>query len=418
MERAKPSALRTAKKLLGFLGRRQKAEFCGVLVILVVSAALTQLTPLAVAGIVVLVVPLGILIVLRQIATQKGIRVELMETRAAMDGTMAELLGGIETIRVLNSAHTEAERIGARSEQLRRREMRHHRAMAFYDCLKFINEAVFHVLVIGLTILLAGRGIISVGTVLAAYLCFNQLTSPLRELHRILDEFSESLVLADDYFAIAELTPDFSCAAPDGPAPDRAAGELALEDVCFAYPEKPDQPVLRHISLTVEPGRFVGVAGPSGCGKSSLIKLIAKLEPCQGRIRLGGDDLAGLSRAQIARRIALVPQTPFLIADTVYNSIVYGLDRAVSPGEVAEAARMACLDGLDNTTEKLIQKQIEQFQARYGITVLSIAHRLSTLENCDEILVMDKGRIVQRGDFAALQSQPGIFRDMHRGILK
>ena len=369
MERAKPSALRTAKKLLGFLGRRQKAEFCGVLVILVVSAALTQLTPLAVeyltntvlaartlrfgavlpvllailaanvtneiikvarrllvedtathiekcarqraaeallaaplsyfrgrmtgnihgrlnrslegtsklikllfmdfapavatalaavavifvklplavAGIVVLVVPLGILIVLRQIATQKGIRVELMETRAAMDGTMVELLGGIETIRVLNSAHTEAERIGARSEQLRRREMRHHRTMAFYDCLKFINEAVFHVLVIGLTILLAGRGIISVGTVLAAYLCFNQLTSPLRELHRILDEFSESLVLADDYFAIAELTPDFSCAAPDGPAPDRAAGELALEDVCFAYPEKPDQPVLRHI---------------------------------------------------------------------------------------------------------------------------------------------------------------------------
>ncbi len=374
--------------------------------------------PLAVAGIVVLVVPLGILIVLRQIATQKGIRVELMETRAAMDGTMVELLGGIETIRVLNSAHTEAERIGARSEQLRRREMRHHRAMAFYDCLKFINEAVFHVLVIGLAILLAGRGIISVGTVLAAYLRFNQLTSPLRELHRILDEFSESLVLADDYFAIAELTPDFSCAAPDGPAPDRAAGELALEDVCFAYPEKPDQPVLRHISLTVEPGRFVGVAGPSGCGKSSLIKLIAKLEPCQGRIRLGGDDLAGLSRAQIARRIALVPQTPFLIADTVYNSIVYGLDRAVSPGEVAEAARMACLDGLDKTTEKLIQKQIEQFQARYGITVLSIAHRLSTLENCDEILVMDKGRIVQRGDFAALQSQPGIFRDMHRGILK
>ena len=113
-----------------------------------------------------------------------------------------------------------------------------------------------------------------------------------------------------------------------------------------------------------------------------------------------------------------MPQTPFLIADTAYNNIVYGLDRAVSPGEVAEAARMACLDGLDNTTEKLIQKQIEQFQARYGITVLSIAHRLSTLENCDEILVMDKGRIVQRGDFAALQSQPGIFRDMHRGILK
>lgn len=104
--------------------------------------------------------------------------------------------------------------------------------------------------------------------------------------------------------------------------------------------------MLRGVSLTVAPGRFVGIAGPSGCGKSSLIKLIAKLEPCQGRIRLGGDDLAGLSRAQIARRIALVPQEPFLIADTVYNNICYGLERPASPDEVARAARMACLDGV------------------------------------------------------------------------
>ena len=74
--------------------------------------------------------------------------------------------------------------------------MRHHKAMAIYDCLKFINEALFSVLVIGLSVLLASRGVISVGTVLTAYLCFTQLTGPLRELHRILDEFSESTVLA------------------------------------------------------------------------------------------------------------------------------------------------------------------------------------------------------------------------------
>lgn len=72
--------------------------------------------------------------------------------------------------------------------------------MAIYDCLKFINEALFSVLVIGLSVLLASRGVISVGTVLTAYLCFTQLTGPLRELHRILDEFSESTVLAQDYF--------------------------------------------------------------------------------------------------------------------------------------------------------------------------------------------------------------------------
>ena len=71
--------------------------------------------------------------------------------------------------------------------------------MAFYDCLKFVNEAFFSVLVIGLSVLLASQGAITVGTVLTAYLCFTQLTGPLRELHRILDEFSECVVLANDY---------------------------------------------------------------------------------------------------------------------------------------------------------------------------------------------------------------------------
>lgn len=138
-----------------------------------------QLPPL-VACLVVLVIPVGTFIVFRQISTQKGIRVELMDTKAEMDGTMVELLGGIETIRTLDSAGTESERILYRSEGLRKKEMRHHKAMAFYDCLKFVNEAFFSVLVIGIS-------------VLTAYLCFTQLTGPLRELHRILDEFSESL---------------------------------------------------------------------------------------------------------------------------------------------------------------------------------------------------------------------------------
>lgn len=423
--------------------------------------------PLPVAGAVVLVIPCGTLIVLRQIATQKGIRVELMETRAAMDGTMVELLGGIETIRVLDSARTEAGRIEARSERLRQKEMKHHTAMAFYDCLKFINEAVFHVLVIGLTVLLAARGIITVGTVLAAYLCFNQLTSPLRELHRILDEFSESLVLANDYFAIARLEPDFSC-RPALPAPQEAApaGEIVLERVRFAYPEKPDQPVLDGVDLSVGRGRFIGIAGPSGCGKSSLIKVIARLEPCEGRVWLAGRPLEALSREEIAGLVALVPQSPFLIADTLYNNIAYGLPRPVSEAEVEQAAAMACLaevaarlpggyqfpvaegggnlsggqrqrvalaraflrrprilildeatSALDNTTEKRVQRQIEDLRAQ-GVTVVSIAHRLSTLENCDEILVMDKGRIVQRGGFRELRDQPGVFRDMVRGILR
>lgn len=466
--------------------------------------------PVPVACMVILVIPIGTLIVFRQISTQKGIRVELMETKADMDGAMVELLGGMETIRALDSASTEGQRIGSRSEKLRKKEMRHHRAMAFYDCLKFINEAAFSVLVIGISVFLAARGAISVGTVLTAYLCFTQLTGPLRELHRILDEFSECVVLADDYFRMLDLPVDFSyCESgaeiqkgerlsernrreghPSGKegtanppqknqredllrenvqekAIQSERNDIRLRGVNFAYPEKPEEQILTDIDLTVPGGTFVGIAGPSGCGKSSLIRVIDRLEQARGEIRIGGIALEDLSREKLADMIALVPQTPFLIADTVRNNICYGMRREVTQEEVAEAARRANIAGeieklpgtyefrlseggknlsggqrqrialariflknprilildeatsaLDNTSEKLIQREIEIMKETKGTTVISIAHRLSTLRNCDELIVIDRGRIVQRGTFGELESQPGIFQDMARGVLR
>lgn len=137
------------------------------------------------ACLVILVIPVGTGIVFRQVSTQKGIRVELMEAKADMDGMMVELLGASRPSGP-DSASIEGARDGRPVPSSCGKEMRHHKAMAIYDCLKFINEALFSVLVIGLSVLLASRGVISVGTVLTAYLCFTQLTGPLRELHRML----------------------------------------------------------------------------------------------------------------------------------------------------------------------------------------------------------------------------------------
>ena len=423
--------------------------------------------PVPVALMVVLVIPVGTFIVFRQISTQKGIRVELMDTKAEMDGTMVELLGGIETIRALDSARDEGARIEDRAEALRKKEMRHHTAMAFYDCLKFVNEAVFSVLVIGVSVLLASRGIITIGTVLTAYLCFTQLTGPLRELHRILDEFSECTVLAVDYFRILDLPPDFSYRPEEALHAPITSNEIRLSGIHFAYPEKPDAEILKGLDLVIPAGEFLGIAGPSGCGKSTLIKVIDKLEPAAGQVLLGGACLDGLSRQELAENVALVPQTPFLIADTVYHNICYGIKRQVSAEEVREAARNARIaadieqlpggydfmlsegganlsggqrqrialariflkkprilildeatSALDNTSEKHIQAEIERMKQECGTTVISIAHRLTTLQNCDEIIVMDKGQIVQRGTFAKLKATPGIFQDMANGILK
>ena len=182
------------------------AIFSGVAAIIVIFSQL----PAYLALLMLFVIPIGIIIICRQISTQKGIRVELMEEKASMDGTMVELINGIEVIRVTNSAEMEVDRFTNKSEYLRQKEMKHHKAMAFYDCLKFVNEALFTVLVIGMSAYLAGEGIISVGTVLTSYLCFTQLTTPLRELHRIFDELSESTILAREYFKIIDLEKDFS----------------------------------------------------------------------------------------------------------------------------------------------------------------------------------------------------------------
>ena len=216
--------------------------------------------------------------------------------------------------------------------------------MAFYDYLKFVNEAFFSVLVIGLSVLLASRGAITVGTVLTAYLCFTQLTGPLRELHRILDEFSECVVLANDYFRLSDLPLDFSCQDADASkAQTPRDNSVTLKDVRFAYPEKPDQLILNDIVLAIPAGKFIGIAGPSGCGKSSLIKVTDKPEEAQGEVLLGGVPLDSLSRTVLAENVALVPQTPFLTADTVCHNIRYGMKREVSPEEVREAARKASI---------------------------------------------------------------------------
>lgn len=423
--------------------------------------------PVILALPMLLVIPIGTAIVFRQISTQRGIRVELLETKSAMDGTVVELLNGIEVIRITDSVGREAKRFDGRSEFLRQKEMKHHLQMAKYDSLKFINEAVFTVLMIGISTWLATRGIITVGSVLTAYLCFAQLIKPLEELHRILDELSECMVLAEDFFRMVGLPVDFSylpaAAEKDGPAHREDNTVIEIRNLRFSYED--DKTVLDGINLNIRRGMFLGIAGPSGCGKSSLIKAICKLEPAEGSIRINGREMSSLSRQDIAGMIALVPQNPFLIAGTIYENICYGTDKEVSEAEVEEAAKKACIydfinslpekfntqiaegggnlsggqkqriaiariflrrpeivildeatSALDNTSERYIQREIERMKEQDGVTVLSIAHRLTTLENCDEILVFDQGHICQRGKYEELIGQKGLFRDMYHGM--
>lgn len=438
------------------------AIFNGVAAIIVIFSKL----PLFLSFAMLLVIPIGVLIVFRQISTQKGIRIELLEEKSNMDGTAVELMNGIEVIRVLDNAEFEVNRFDIKSEDLRVKEMKHHKAMAFYDCLKFINEAVFTVLIIGISAYLAGEGVISVGTVLTSYLCFVQLTTPLRELHRIFDELSESTILAEEYFKMVELPKDFSYSNNKKQLISSKKNIIEINNLNFSYSDN-KKLVLSNLNLSIPKGSFIGIAGPSGCGKTSLIKIIAKLEESFGDVYIDGKNILSLSRKEIATLMSLVPQTPFLIAGTIRDNICYGLKRKVSDNEVKEAAHRAFLDNyinslpnkydtlvaeggtnlsggqrqriaiarvflnrpkilildeatsaLDNTSEKFIQNEIEKLQKENNMTIISIAHRLSTLKNCDEILVLDKGEIVECGNYNDLIEKEGIFKDMYQGKLK
>ena len=423
--------------------------------------------PVSLALPMMLVIPIGVFIVLKQIKSQKGIRVELLNSKSEMDGTIVELINGIEVIRICDSLNFETNRFDNKSEFLRAKEMKHHKAMAVYDCFKFINQAVFTVLVIGISTYLATKNIISVGSVLTAYLCFNQLLKPLEELHRIFDEVSECTVLATDFFKMTEIENDFSYLPIKTESKNKVTDEMInMENITFSYPESEDKVILNNFNIDIEKGSYLGIAGPSGCGKSSLIKSICKLEKANGTILVDNININNLSRKDISKIIALVPQSPFLIAGTIYENITYGIDREVSQEEVEEAAKRAFIydyinglpekfdtmvseggnnlsggqrqriaiariflrkpkilildeatSALDNTSEKHIQEEIEKMKIENNTTIIAIAHRLTTLKNCDRIIVLNKGHIEEEGKFDELINKGGMFSDMYYGKL-
>ena len=274
--------------------------------------------------------------------------------------------------------------------------------------------------------------------------------------------------MASDYFQILGIPKDFSYAVQGEKRVEKwDSNDIQMQHLRSHYAEEPDKPILEDLNLQVGAGKFIGIAGPSGCGKSTVTKAIDKLEETEGTITIGGYDLAALTRADLAEAVVLVPQVPFLFADTIFHNICYGIKREVTLEEVREAARRASIDAdimqmpgqyaflvaeaghnlsggqrqrialaraflrtprilildeatsaLDNTSEKQIQVEFERMKEVYGTTILSIAHRLTTLKNCDQIVVMDHGKIVQQGTYDSLREQPGLFRDMSLGIVQ
>src|SRR3989344_9622813 len=138
------------------------------------------------ASVMILVIPAGLYLIVWQVSSQKGIRVALLRGKEKIDGTVVEMLGGIETVRALNTEDKEVAKVEVVAEAMRKKEIRHHIFMALFDSGKYLNEGFFYVLVISLSIFLAAQGVITKGDILVYSILFMSITGPLREIHRIL----------------------------------------------------------------------------------------------------------------------------------------------------------------------------------------------------------------------------------------
>jgi ATP-binding cassette subfamily B protein len=236
-----------------------------------------------------------------------------------------------------------------------------------------------------------------------------------------------------------------------------SSGRVRFEDVRFAYDA--DRPILKGLSFEVPPGKTVAIVGPSGAGKSTISRLLFRLYDISGgRITIDGQDIRDVTQASLRAAIGMVPQDTVLFNDTIRYNIRYGRWDA-SDAEVEEAARLAQIDGfirlspkgyetqvgerglklsggekqrvaiartvlkappilvldeatsaLDSHTEHEIQEALERVSRNR--TSLVIAHRLSTIISADEIIVLDQGRIAERGTHAQLLASGGLYASM------
>ena len=283
-----------------------------------------------------------------------------------------------------------------------------------------------------------------------------QLYQPLNFMGMVYREIKQAITDIELMFSILSREPEIKD-VPNAPPLAIAAGTVRFENVAFSY--EPDRRILKGISFEVPAGRTVAVVGPSGAGKSTISRLLYRFyDLADGRILIDGQDIAKVTQTSLRQAIGMVPQDTVLFNDTIRYNIRYGRWEA-SDAEVEEAAKLAQIDplirmapkgydtevgerglklsggekqrvaiartilksppilvldeatsALDSHTEREIQDALERVSR--GRTTLVIAHRLSTIVGADEIVVLDRGEIVERGTHQALLVKNGLYASM------
>ncbi|PWM57932.1 MAG: sugar ABC transporter ATP-binding protein [Subdoligranulum variabile] len=410
-----------------------------------------------IALVVVALTPLSIFVA-RFIATHTYAMFKVQsETRAEMTGLVEELVGNAHLVRAFGYE----DRAEARFERVNLDLQKCGVRAVFFSsltnpCTRFVNSLVYAAVgILGAFTAIAGRLTVGELTVFLNYA--NQYTKPFNDISGVMTELQNALACAQRVFDLID-EPPIQPDAPDAVELPMGAGSVEFEHVKFRY--LPDVPLIEDMNLRVWPGQRIALVGPTGCGKTTLVNLLMRFyEINGGSLKVDGHPIQTVTRDSLRANLGMVLQETWLKSGTIAENIAYGKPDATRE-EIIDAAKRArahsficrmpngydtvvaedggnisqgqrqllCIarvmlrrppilildeatSSIDTRTEVLVQDAFEELMK--GRTSFIVAHRLSTIKNADQILVMKDGNIIERGTHETLLARGGFYKRLY-----